>query len=77
VGKVSYQSHACGGDTETLEYDKNGNYSYRERTTRESPIRRLQVVQSSSNENKIICTKPLQTASNVEYKRPPSPCKIM
>ncbi|CAG8699683.1 13093_t:CDS:2 [Ambispora leptoticha] len=77
--KISYQSHACGRgeyNTETLEYDRDGNYSYRERIER--PNRQVRMVQSSSHECVNICTKPIQTVSSVEYKRPPSPpCKIM
>lgn len=69
---ISYQSH---GDytNETLEYDKDGNYSYRERIERPRVQSYLQV-----QENKNICTKTeqKQTSSNVEYKRPLSPCRI-
>jgi len=81
INEGGYQIQSCGDicTTETLTFDKSvGAYSYDKDTTSEGIRRRqqLQMVQLSRSENVIICTKDLQTTSNVEYKRPSSPCRI-
>jgi len=68
-----YDDGTCGIKTAYYNDDGSSTTTYL-REGKKKEIRLKQV--SSSERHVIICTRPEQTASNVEYTRPPSPCRI-
>lgn len=68
-----YDDGTCGIKNTYYNDDGSSTTTY----LREGKRREYKTRISSARENVIICTKPEQTASNVEYKKTGGPCRIM